>query len=409
MPNAFDTGKCDVEAVEAIPPGDVLADPTVADPPGPITDCPATILSAPPDAPCPDIRPTQDAPGAAAVGYGGTYDTNPPGLAFRFQKGACCDFELLMDLAVPCTVVGPEAAAAAIPWTDGASAVSFGFTRDLDTCAFDLFIDAAVHCPVIRPTFSDASLSASGSEDPGPGSIGWKDGPGRIDYYFTKDDNCDFDLTVDVLVERPVMEPAIIPRVVTSAPNDAGETTTVSYYFTRTGDVTYDLAIEVTTSATYAEFHARVTGGSDAGGYSWQRVTLVGPGNTWADSAAVPASGASNAWRAPSEDDTAIPAINVGQVIKIRKSQTYADQFEVTAWGGRQLVEPEVGPFMTDIDLELDVDTSGLTATCDEDGNITFGGSITITPTVTKTYGTQVVSVRTRDVSVSVGAVTTVP
>lgn len=85
-------------------------------------------------------------------------------------------------------------------------------------------------------------------------------------------------------------------------------------------------------------FWAEVTGGSDAGGYSWKRKYLSAAA-TWSDATAPgPLTGTSNAYRPPSADATGIPAIPSGQVVAIRPSPTLAGSFEIGPWGGRQSV-----------------------------------------------------------------------
>src|SRR4051812_13866943 len=123
---AFDTEKCTVDPVTRIPPCEkMVIDPRVSDAPPEIPDCPDEPLTAEPEPPCPEIRPTEDAPGEVGVTYGGTFGDNPPKLEYFFRRGTCCDFDLDIELFIPCPSLGPDGATKPVPWTSGASRVSY--------------------------------------------------------------------------------------------------------------------------------------------------------------------------------------------------------------------------------------------------------------------------------------------
>lgn len=80
-------------------------------------------------------------------------------------------------------------------------------------------------------------------------------------------------------------------------------------------------------------FFARVTGGDDATGYSWQRVHLTSP-HSWVDSSVSPATGTNNAWRAPSNYSfPSLPTISPTQTMLMRPAADASGQYEMVPWG----------------------------------------------------------------------------
>lgn len=231
---AFDPAKCNVTPISRIPPCEVmLTNDAVSDAPPAIPDCVEEPLTLPPETPCPDILPTSDAP-KNGITYGGTYATNPPKTRYAFVRGSCCDFDLDIDVQVPCPAIGPDTRTITPTWTNTGGSVNYGFTRNLTTCDFNLDIAVDIHCPQMTPDVT------------APVSKPFISGGGTILYYFTKAVGCDWTLDIDIDLAGSTC-PLLTPALPAAVPVNfvSGTQGTLTYNFERGEACDYSLNIDV--------------------------------------------------------------------------------------------------------------------------------------------------------------------
>ena len=137
-PLAFDTEVCPVDPVTRIPPCEnLLIDPRVSDPPADIPDCPADPLVPIPEPPCPEINPEAAAGEPlpeAPVLYGP--QVTEPALRFGFRRSACCEFDLEIEIDIPCPVIRPpeeEPVEEEPEWVDTPNKLTY-FFRQTELC-----------------------------------------------------------------------------------------------------------------------------------------------------------------------------------------------------------------------------------------------------------------------------------
>jgi hypothetical protein len=244
--NVFDFSQCPIPPVRSVPPEHILKDPRVSDPPPDIPDCPEQEIDPlPPDPPCPVIQ-------ARSVGftYGCEPEQNPPLFSFTITKSNCCDFDIDIELQIPCPKLLPEyPEEEPIPFVDTASVLRWGFIKNVDceraengeigdgSCDFDLEIDVEVHCPFITVR-GDIELTV-----PLPPTVG----AGYFHITITRDpETCDFDIDVDGQEHCPQLSPKDTPLSVPGVYDAPGTTGSIVYVFAPVGDdCDYELDITV--------------------------------------------------------------------------------------------------------------------------------------------------------------------
>lgn len=180
----------------AIPAYYSVANTYVPDPPPPIFDCLQSLPPAPaPEAPCPVLGPGE------VVSYTpfGEPDTAVT-TRLTITKTNCCEFVFDLTVAVPCITFGPDSQTYVAPFTDGPATLTTkiaNVTRDVsevygvaDNCAFELTQELVVHCPTIEPAYTYRPLPFV---DSNVGEL-------RVTVY-RDDANCDF--VIDVEGEAP--------------------------------------------------------------------------------------------------------------------------------------------------------------------------------------------------------------
>lgn len=227
-PLAFDTERCEVEAITRIPPCEnLLIDPTVPEPPPEITDCEHSIESLAPEPPCPTLATDEE---DNIINYGGTFEDNPPAVRFEITPGGCCDFTFNIEIDIPCPDIEPEyPEIVEVPFIEGPSELRFGFVKNLETCDFDLTIDLDIHCPEMLPPEDDPEIKPIPFLAPGE--------EGQLTYYFVKVDDCDYELVIDIEIPCPEFTLGIDVDVTTLPP---GSQATGSATVTQTGCLELD-------------------------------------------------------------------------------------------------------------------------------------------------------------------------
>lgn len=220
---AFDTEKCPVDPVTRIPPCEnLLVDPRVEEAPPEIVDCDPEPLVAPPEPPCPTFT------SGGGLTYGGQAACNPPALTVSVTVGTCCDFDLNVELDIPCPTLLPEfPATAPVQFVTGPNDLRFGFQAVAcepgGDCEFDLDIELDIHCPQLTPDTPTTILFANDS--------------GSFTFGFTKLEECDWDLDIDITLDCPVLTPASETKAVTFG------TGSLTYGFTQGDGCDFDLDI----------------------------------------------------------------------------------------------------------------------------------------------------------------------
>lgn len=246
-PLAFDTEKCPIDPVVALPQCyRFIVDPRVDPPPDDMPECPAEELVVDPEPPCPTIGPDfpasesrGESEGAdGSVNYGGLYKDNPPAMRFGFTKGNCCDFDLNIELDIPCPRILPEEEdpdQKVPPFVETPNRLEYKFEMtDPEKCEFTLDIDLDIHCPEITPQ----------DDNPDVKTPTFVDTANALTYAFTKvEESCDYDLDIEIDIHCPLFLPST-PTEVVFADGDA----TLTYYCARDGSsCDFELFIDVET------------------------------------------------------------------------------------------------------------------------------------------------------------------
>lgn len=228
--NVFEGTPCEMSAVPPVPAAHMLVDPTVPDAPPDIPDCgPAALDPLPPeipDPPCPAIS----IPDGGTIAY--DFEITEPTITFEIVQGECCDFIITLDVAIPCPAVRPflEATEKEIPFVDTVTKLTFVFNK-VD-CEYDLDIDLEVHCPQLTTVSSEAEIP-------------FVEGPSAITYGFTGTEECDYELAIDISIHCPILTPQWPPM--TPVPIEFGEALTgnLQYGFILAPSCDYELQIEI--------------------------------------------------------------------------------------------------------------------------------------------------------------------
>lgn len=225
-PLAFDTERCPIDPVVRIPPCEnLLVDPRVPDPPPDIPDCPADPLVPIVEPPCPEIRPEVsegDPLIEAPVQYGP--QVTEAALRFGFRRGACCEFDLEIEVDIPCPQFTPTTPETKTPvWTANQGSLTYVLTPGENGCDFDLDIDLEIHCPQLTPAYPNIIYPVLT-----PGA------QAKLTYGFVPSDSdqCDWDLQIDLELPEPGC-PVMKPDTPTEVIATIGPQAKLTYSFTR--------------------------------------------------------------------------------------------------------------------------------------------------------------------------------
>lgn len=241
--NAFENSACPIESVAPIPCENLLYDPTVPDPPEPIKDCPPDVPPLPPEPPCPTIVVDEVSLTLGGTTYVANEDTpavpGQPHAVLTVTRGNCCDFEIDLDIEIPCLELTPSDPVT-VPFAGGS--ITYGFSRAAGTCDYALDIDvesATAGCPVILPITPtvvpiDFVMGTSG----------------ELTYQVVKDPvECEFTLTLAATAPALDMQPQTPTTV--NLYTAGGVPGYVTYQFTRTSVTQYELEIDALVPCPY--------------------------------------------------------------------------------------------------------------------------------------------------------------
>ncbi len=209
----FDVNRCPIATVTPIPGGNLLADDTVPDPPGPIPDCaddPIAPLT--PAPPCPTIST-----GTAAIAYGRQIPA--ASIVVAITPGDCCDFSFDIGMRVPCPAVSIAGGTSVTHPIRVVTDDTVGYVTLMavpgKNCAFDLDIDLTIPfrdapCPII--TSSAAAGNPVVFHQDGAAGLG------IVTLAVTEGGGCDFNFDINLDLPCPTFTAPASGGTVSFAP-----------------------------------------------------------------------------------------------------------------------------------------------------------------------------------------------
>jgi len=185
---------------------------------------------------CPIVDPPEDAPGVAPLGGGAGGE-----IRWWFRREAPCHYELIIEGECPCVVMQPvDLTSIPITFTNNDEGwFDFYFEKDPDDCIWTLVVEEIrVPCPKIGPT---VLVTKDVHPEDVPGALG------TLEYVFVKAGaGCQYDLEIDLITPcQEHLPDCAAPDVkpVLCSGTCEGELT---YCFTKYNECDYDLSIDVT-------------------------------------------------------------------------------------------------------------------------------------------------------------------